>query len=495
MAGQPRQLTLPPVYFEKNLWSELERCVDLWSQPVAPIEFTLWPELPSDAGICLFQGPVRAIEKLPHEVEIDRLICLPPRPNQAFWTLSALWSAWLWGRDQTSHSFNQVLGRRRFDWHWHTLALQQALKKAVTLAPNCSEIFTEIGEPSPGMAFAVCAAGHLAGLQMEGLALRETDAPIQMRWHLRKGDIPGGRANPQAIIRQAIRTVLLEVGEPVLYLTLYTAAVCALTVNEAWPAKLHEFNQEKSTLIQGAITALFGERGFLQRFEATSQEPESGKWGLTTWQGAQAPLADRIEESLVEELRLRRQLPAEEIGVILNRKFPGWLTPTADLMEFCLTSYADWNATDQTWILRDKEVGQNRQADLRQARQRLLKLGNKLHYECLDEDCLIWKEGAAEIYRFYFCDLASVQRFIRAEDESDLQSVLVMPGSRAAFLKFKLMRDPHLREQTAHGWHFLKLRALQSLAARTDLSRTVWEMQLDSDPINLEETTQLRIFG
>jgi hypothetical protein len=73
--------------------------------------------------------------------------------------------------------------------------------------------------------------------------------------------------------------------------------------------------------------------------------------------------------------------------------------------------------------------------------------------------------------------------------------VLVIPGSRAALLKFKLMHDPRLRELVAHNWHFLKFRALQALSQRNDLTRAIWQMQLDSDPIDLEETTQLRIFG
>jgi hypothetical protein len=41
LADQPRQLTIPAVYFEKNLWTELENCIDLWSQPTPAIELTV----------------------------------------------------------------------------------------------------------------------------------------------------------------------------------------------------------------------------------------------------------------------------------------------------------------------------------------------------------------------------------------------------------------------------------------------------------------------
>jgi hypothetical protein len=43
----PHQLTIPGVYLEKNLWSELEAAVNLWTQPSIPVECTIGRNYPS----------------------------------------------------------------------------------------------------------------------------------------------------------------------------------------------------------------------------------------------------------------------------------------------------------------------------------------------------------------------------------------------------------------------------------------------------------------
>ena len=243
-------MTLPAVYFEKNLWAELEHSIDLWSQPTRLVELTPWPQVPDGPGICLFAGPVRNLEKLPGEIHIDSLICLPPRPNQAFWTLSALWTAWLWGRD-AQNRFNQVLGRRRFDWHWHTQALTQAFKKAASLAAHPVKAFTQISELSSGMIFATIAASHFAGFCLEGLAMNSPEAPVQSMWQTGQKEVQPSKANPQSIAREAIRSVLLSLGEPASYAILYMAVISELADHNCLPVNIKEFTQEKKHGIAG----------------------------------------------------------------------------------------------------------------------------------------------------------------------------------------------------------------------------------------------------
>lgn len=494
LTDHPRQLTVPAVYFEKNLWAELERSIDLWSQPNCPVALTSWPQIPNNAGICLFPGPVRDLEKLPEELRIDCLLCLPPRPNQAFWTLSALWSAWLWGRD-AQNRFNQVLGRRRFDWHWHTQALTQAFKKAASLAVRPLKAFTQISEPSSGMIFATIAASHFAGFRLEGLAMNSSEAPVQSMWQTGQKEAQPSKANPQLIAREAIRSVLLSLGEPTSYVNLYTAVMSELADHNCLPVNLKEFTQEKNTELQGLVARLFADEEFLRRYDASSQEVESGKWGLTNWQGSQFTLADRVEEKLVAYLQEETPLPAEQVSLKVNVAFPGLITPPIDLVENILASYADWDEARFVWRLREKEYQLNRKKDLSEALHVLQQLGHKFHYQCSGEQPLRWEENGQTFYRFFLTSGALLSQFVLSGEVDSIQSVLVFPGSRAGLLKFKLARDPQLRELTAHNWHFLKLRTLQGISTLNDLSREMWAMQLDSDPINFTETTQLRIFG
>jgi hypothetical protein len=61
-------------------------------------------------------------------------------------------------------------------------------------------------------------------------------------------------------------------------------------------------------------------------------------------------------------------------------------------------------------------------------------------------------------------------------------------------MKLKLERDPYLRELFSGNIHFLKFRTLRGIATRTDLTLEIWQVLIDSDPLSLEETTQLSMF-
>ena len=491
---QPRQLSLPEEYIEKNLWSELEQAIDLWSQPAQPVMLTQFPQLPENAGICLFPGPIRSLELLPPQLHVGSLQCLLPRPNQAFWTLSALWSAWVWGRE-TNTSFSNVLERRRFDWHWHTNALYQALDKAARLSPERSPAFIQIGEPSSGMMLASSASCVCAGYQIQGVAFKSPRDSIQIQWKTGKPVSKDSPINVQSLARTAIQDYLFELGEPAEYLNLFTAAIMAIATANGFPATMKGFTLEKSSELQGVIARIFADRDFLQRYEATSQELDSGKWGLTHPEGSQPPLADRVEIELVKFLQSKETLSTIEINSHLNNLFPGLITPPPDLITYCLSSYATSDTFQQTWTIKEGETSAKRRSDLTAARKLLHNLAKRMKYSCSSENPMFWQNGQNTAYRFFFSASALLSKYASLTYESEAQSVFVFPGSRAALLKFKLLRDPQLRERTAHCWHFLKLRTLHDLSARNDMNPELWAMLLDGDPINLEVTTQLRMFG
>lgn len=488
----PRMLTVPAVYLEKNIWKEIENSIALWSQPSRQVELTVWPELPQADGICVFRGPIRALT-LPEGMVIDRILALPPRPNQALWTLSALWSAWLWGRESET-SFSQVLGRRRFDWHWHTQALHHAMSKAANLAVAGTEVFTVIGEPSPGMVLATAAAANCAGLELQGIAYHNPDDPLECVWNVQREHTQATAGNAQTIVRTAIQELLTRLGEPVEYMALFSAIVAALVVNACFPPGIDQYTQEKSSELQGIIARLFGDRDFLRRFEATSQELDSGKWDLLDPVPGQEPLADRVENAVLEILRSDEKLSSTQIRRALNSRFPGFLTPAGALVEYSLRAYADWDSLTDVWTLREGENESARRSDLDEARELLDSLAKKTGFTPDSGKQLVWKMGQGLRYRFWLTHTVCLPIGDLIEDE-EFENVQVFPGSRAELLKYKLLRNPLLRERTAHHWHFLKFRALRSLAARTDLTAEVWQMMLDSDPISLEETTQLRMFG
>jgi len=488
------QLTLPQEFVEKNLWIELEGAVNLWAQPSTGVECTLWPKLPLQAGISLFEGPIRAIKDIPEQFKISQLVCLPPRPNQAFWTLSALWSAWLWG-STSGGTFRAVLGRRRFDWHWHTQAMQQALEKAVSLADPKATAFIQVGEPSAGMVLATLMAARTSGLEFTGSAYRSPSDGIQFQSKISTKPTHPKNANLQAVCRSAIRTLLNDLGEPSDYLRLYTAAVCEAVDSDVLPATIEDFSLEKSSEFQGMLARIFSDRSFLRRFDVTSQEFESGTWWLVNADPSPSPLADRLEVAIVNLLQKQRSVPAIEVNRFIHQSFPGFQTPSSELAEYCLNAYANWEPATLSWNLREQEIATIRRKDVDQAAKTLSHLGKKLGFEVVSEPALSWCLNGRVHYTFFFSAAAVLAKYVPYQNSESGENVFVFPGSRAALLKYKLIRDPFLHERTLNGWHFLKFRTLSALNSRSDLTPALWTMLLDSDPISLEENQQLRMFG
>ena len=107
--------------------SALEQAIEQWPHSREPIELVYWPKAPiGESGITLYVGRLKNLVGSLDNLKISAVCSAIPRPNQAFWTLSALWAGWLWG-PETLGDFISVLRRRRYEWSWHTGALQNTL--------------------------------------------------------------------------------------------------------------------------------------------------------------------------------------------------------------------------------------------------------------------------------------------------------------------------------------------------------------------------------
>ncbi|NMC86730.1 MAG: hypothetical protein GYA58_15750 [Anaerolineaceae bacterium] len=490
----PHLLNVPQIFFERNLWSELERCIDLWSQPAPQVEIKFWPELLEKKGICLFTGPIRNLKSLPDEVQITSLLCLPPRPSQSFWTLSALWSAWLWGKE-TAKTFTQVLDRRRFDWHWHSRALQQAFAHSVKLQAPPGEVYLQISEVNANMIFATFAAAAQAGLLLKGCAYQSVEKPVQSIWQKNERNlVPVLSPAAYSLAAHAMRSFLLERGEPCEFSRLYTVALTEWARKGHLSLPIAEFDQEKSSEIQMGVEKLFTDHESFRRYDASSQELDSGKWGLVDWEGAQTVLDDRIETAINELLQKTNSLPSLSIRQALNQQFTDCLTPASPEIEEILVSYANWQDAELAWRLHENELQANRLADLKEMKRLLQQLAPRLGYETREEEICLWQEGKRVAYCFFLSTQANLSTAIDAWTGREGVPVFLFPGSRAKLLYQKMMRDGRLRERSS-GWQLVKFRALRALAAQSDLNRATWAMGLGNDPIEEAATTQLRIFG
>ena len=147
--NRPRQLVVPTVFQENNLWKAMEDAIATWQVLKTAIPVHDWGALSEPAqGIYLFEGRLKALEPPPEEGLFSAVLNTIPRPNQAFWTLCTLWTGWIWGKD-AADPIRQVLARQRYDWNWHTNALRGIFNELYELGNRTSRVCGVIPENEP----------------------------------------------------------------------------------------------------------------------------------------------------------------------------------------------------------------------------------------------------------------------------------------------------------------------------------------------------------
>ncbi len=503
---RPKQLAVPPRFLEYNVWRALEAGVDLWAGEADTVPLTSWPDLPPPGGgICLFEGPARDLAPHLKGLDVSAVIAALPRPNQAFWTLSALWSGWLWGREAVA-PFKMVLRRRRYDWNWHAEALHAAFKSLTPSLPLSAPFFGVIAEPEPSYLSAAVLAAAAAGLNLSGVALRTPDDPLYLLWRRRafahkptEGVEPDRTSEARSseatagpapslpdLARQAIHAYLSRRGEPATYLHLHAAGLVSLAEEGLLP-----WGEEALTTLQTAILTALQSSTFIHH--GGSDNPETGLWGLPELENDD-PLPDRVERVIVNYLNQHPGADRTAIESAVYAELPGLLTPPLSLIRAVLDSYAV--ESEGRYQLRPEDAPAARLRDLEQAGEMLTHLGARLGYlprwQKTEARLLTWEEKGRLVHAFYLLASAAACRLVRSNPYPPENSLLVLPGGRVSLLSRKLARDPVLARLWAGGWRVLKYRQLRRLAALSTLDRAQWKTLLDADP--LEPPEQMKLF-
>lgn len=494
---RPRQLIVPPQFHENNLWLALEEAVSIWSSQPAPVTLVHWPDRPPvSGGICLFQGRIKSLLPLPDDLQPAATVSAVPRPNQAFWTLCALWSGWLWGRDAVI-PLRGALERRRYDWHWMTHALYSALSGPNQQLSPGTPFFAIATEATPGFLLSLVAAPVTSGYGIDGLAVNGEEDLAQFWWRSAKPSNPANAASPKMIIRRAVQAYLSSRGEPANYLSLFTASLTGMVDAGLLPNSIQNVSNDLMTRIQAALAELLEDRGFLVRYPGKTTSEEGGSWWLANPEGSEEPLADRVEREIVSLLTQTKGIHRQEIDEKVYQGFPGLLTPSTELIEACLNSYGTAAGNQpMVWELAGPEQPAARRADIKSASELLTSVAGRLGYEAAGSDPLIWQDKNGEpAFLFYLMASSQISRFVLQQQPLQPSNcVLVLPGSRSSLLNLKLRRDARLNAAVEKGWHILKFRHLRQLASMNNLSKVLWDELLDGDPPRWEEATQPAMF-
>lgn len=493
---RPKQLTVSSQFREHNLWMALEAAVGQWSETSSQVPCEAWHardrrKIPESGGICLFEGRLKDLaQEVRKEIPIAAVLAAIPRPNQAFWTLSALWAGWLWGA-AAAEPFKIGLRRRRYDWFWNATALSSAFRHLADLLPAGRPMLGLLAEPEPSFATSVFTAADSSGFDLTGLALRTEHDPMQMTWtHSDSPRLPFTRDLEPA--RRAMSHFLGERGEPAPYLHVHAAALTELAAAHALKAADEELDdslRKTNALIESALT---GDADFVHH--STGEGVETGMWGLRSndlSRRYEESLADRVEMATVTFLQKNPDSLYLEIEANLYARFPGLLTPSKAMIYNVLHSYAQRERG--VWRLRDEDAPSRRREELKQMAGLIETIGTRLGYVTRkDGPALIWEENGRTEHVFHLIASALVGRAVSGNTHPPEKCLLVLPGGRAALAAYKQLRDPSLAD-AMRGWRMLKFRLLRSLAEIPVLTRQTFEEQIVSDPVEQAEG-QLMMF-
>ena len=513
---RPKQLNIPGQFREHNLWMMLERGLSLWAETGSGVPVEAWSgQIPESGGICIYEGRLKELaHEVKKEIPIKAVVGSIPRPNQAFWTLSALWAGWLWGREAVE-PFKVALRRRRYDWAWNATALHAAFSHLFELLPLGTPLFGLLPEPEPPFLTSVLTAASAAGFDLTSLALRTEHDPIQLLWT--RGEHLKREANDPQIndVRKAMRTHLDERGEPASYLQVHAAGLLALVETHALKKKEMEFDDALRATNNVIQKALSEDKQFVHY--SSGESVDTGMWGLiflperseaqstlapgaSAGEGAQDDsLSDRIEIAIVKFLQKNPDSIYLEVEDDLYPRFPGLLTPSKAMIYSVLNSYAEKNGA--AWKLRPEDVASARRSELTTITAMLEAVGTRLSYSTRKQDKnYLWENtdhsgqaASSNVERaFYVLASALVGRAMQETPYPPERTIIVIPGGRAGLIAYKAQRDPSLAARLKN-YRLVKYRLLRTLFEVPVLTRETFEEQVVSDPLE-KSKSQMMMF-
>jgi len=493
--NRPKQLIRPPLYQEANVWMAFLRSASLWTQPAEEVKLRDWPKrVPPTGGISLFEGRLRELSEPPEAGLIKLVQTSLPRRNQAWWNLSGLWSGWLWGSEGVKTLRNSLL-KQRYDWTWHSVALKKVLAQLPGLIGQDVPVLLLTSELDTLFLFAGMLGAKNAGLQLYSAAIDGENENLQCVWRLPSPVQPSFFEQKQQVsIQDSGKQLLNQLGEPTHWLRLLSYAVADQLIR----GNLDERPRPNEMLndLESEFAAALNNPSVFQRFNPGTTS-EAGLYWLAKPPLESISIADLAEQVVVSELQGRTVLTFDELYAALYTKLSGLLTPSDELIQAILESYAQEEKTNDGthFSILPRESAATRAGDLRQVKVLLEQMADALNYrrESRPERILWVDQSGMPLYSFFPIATAQISRILRMNRDLPGQKFIVLPGGRANLIAYKLKRDPNLRLLRGDKWQLVKFRQLRNLAGNPLLNRDLFNSQISGDPPEFH-TSQLALF-
>lgn len=487
------QLSIPQKFFEKNLFLSLVNSIDKWPTFDQTIDVSYWPELPSEnGGICFYQRKLSKNKDLLPEKEKTAITTIIPRPGQAFWTFSAIWAGWLWGKNAVK-PLRSAFGRRRYDWFWFAKAVNQSINRIKPSIKDNTKVYGLFPYFSPNLTYGLFTGMHTAGFKLTGAAFRQESYLLQCEWASKEFPIKSKESNME--IESIIQNCLNEVGEPVDFQNILMQVVTQMTFNNLTKVNIETIDETDFSRLNNRIKKFSNIQHFLTLL---SSETQSGsKYWLFNDRKSQEPRSERMEAYIFEVLQHANEISKASLCQLVCTKFNGLLTPEAALFHSIVHAYAEEISEGcGVFKLRPKEILANRKKEVNEISSLLLILGERLGYLITDKNGVIWTESSTNSieYTFHFSITAQISDLVlKPTKHESAQHVLIFPGSRAGLINYRFKTDPRLTGAIENGWHFVKFRHIRQLANMQELTPGSWRNLLDGDPPMQKAPVQLQI--
>ncbi len=463
----PRQLVAPAFFRETNFWLVFEEQIEKWSsftnKPV-PLIYEQDPhfgDVSQGPGIHVICGRFsESIEKIA-KFDIKALVTVVPRYNQAFWALSAVWTAWLMGKEKLG-SFYNVFNRRKYDWEWHTKALYSVFRRAYQLLPENAPVVLFPGSREVELTTSAAIAGKLSGFSMAGIAAREHRGYPQLLFS-KKPTTP--HSSHPLDIKTGLIEYLRQREEPADYFLSYLACLTTAIQQNSLPGVVNTGAGKLYHQLHNAIIRSLNDSGTFRVYGKNVKTPQSKHWWLYEDCATDSPLDDRIEKSIVTFARFHPAFNHAGINAALNHQFRGLFTPSPALVLACLNSYC---THADGWHLNHHETASRRESDLQKISGYIQSIGESLGYETTIQSSpllkVTWMQNPEEEqFEFFITQNACLGKYLSVEQPENTGQYIIAPGSRANLIAFKLQNNLLFKEKFTGSFHFVKFRLIRKL--------------------------------
>jgi hypothetical protein len=539
----------PSKFVERNVWHAFEEAYRQVRSLSPPPPLTLSPRLEELVGeekgqAIVINAPLRRLASMLPPASVSLVVTAPRSYYRPFWTLSYLWSGWLWGREKTA-LLRHLLRRKVMGWSWYRKSLSAALRSLhrPLRAQGKMVFILEAADLTHITNLIVAAVG--ADFRLETILYqaqeihppREAMRGVEGAYRLvfARDERPDDKLQPPSIevLAQALqesalraaREMLRERGEALHFSWLHTG-ICQRWSRDDLLRQTLMLEKEVSTtdFLEEQMEAALQEglkTNTLDLLPDGSCEDEMGcLWWLRGKGYPPRPLGDRVEEAVCQALREGAEVAHEPLRDSIYARFPGLFTPGPGVVEECLRSYGVYDEASGHWQLRTEEESHSLVRERDEALTALVKLGQRFGYQVsvrgrrLQELLtapdgssqhrppkrmdVAWEEEGGPCHLFAFRQTTALADILghTAPELGEGRRYIVIPDRRLDLLRFRMENEVLLHRALAQGeWEFIKLRHLRTLARREKLDRQDLSQIAGLEPIIESPEAQLPLFS